>query len=129
MLVSLSYFHVLHKLKAPAGKFGATAVFKPAFRLTGLRPLFHRRQVVTKISDPSVDCDLGVMCNIPEKCASCYMDQKAKRLNHNLIEHKRTVKNKSEGSELTNHLSSEAIVSLFGKILKCFTEKGTVTNV
>lgn len=76
-IVCLPYFHyVSHNLKAIAGKFGVTVVFKPDFRLDRLVSFLSRRSGCSKRHrEPSVPCDLSVVYKIPVNCGGCYVGQ------------------------------------------------------
>ncbi|XP_040071196.1 uncharacterized protein LOC115320437 [Ixodes scapularis] len=103
----IPYFHeISHNLKACAKKFGVDTVFSSDFKLSRLTPFQTGANNCRKNHrEKSVDCENGVVYEIPLECGFKYVGQTSRCINDRLSEHKRNVKNNAPNSEIAKHVN------------------------
>ncbi|CAN8002292.1 unnamed protein product, partial [Ixodes hexagonus] len=103
---TVPFYHAIsHNLKVQAARFGDRVVFKNDFRLSRLTPFTRGRKGYGKNHrNPAIECQEGVVYNIPLACGFSYIGQTGRCVNERLMEHKRCVLLHSPNSEIVKYL-------------------------
>lgn len=100
----MTYFHeISQNVRACAKTFGVDVVFGTDFKLGNLTPILTEKGCQKAHREKSVECDSGVVYEIPLECRFKYAGQTSKCLNDRLTEHKHNVKVKAPNSDIARH--------------------------